>query len=308
MEKGLFRHPGQDRVFGERSSVGVWSETAVRENGLHGHHLPGPLWHPAGREAGSSIHVKAVISGICFMEGSLAFWLWISPCQLGAGRPGGSSQERCLQSKQNVPECPKAHLTFAAFPTVTSPFSPSPLLPFFFPLSAQFVGSYFPNQGLNPGSQQWNRRVLTSGLPGTFLGFLVLNICFRKLKCSWCTLYRLQLYSRIHSIKGYTPFMIIMKYWNPALLQREKVASLRCHCPCLLIEAATRWRVLTLSLPELLRTVAPLGVSAHGCHMLPLDGVSWTAHSQLLPISSAHMRAWLPPASPDLIYKTQAQR
>ena len=44
----------------------------------------------------------------------------------------------------------------------------------FFGCAAQLAGSYFPNQGLNLGPQQWKSRVLTTGLPGN-----VLHIHFR---------------------------------------------------------------------------------------------------------------------------------
>ena len=41
---------------------------------------------------------------------------------------------------------------------------------FFFFLATWLTGSYFPDQGLNLGPQQWKSRVLTTGLPGNSQG------------------------------------------------------------------------------------------------------------------------------------------
>ena len=42
------------------------------------------------------------------------------------------------------------------------------------------VGSYFPDQGLNPCPLQWRSRVLTTGLPGRTLGDQILCKFFQK--------------------------------------------------------------------------------------------------------------------------------
>ena len=53
---------------------------------------------------------------------------------------------------------------------------------FFFPgCSAWFARTWFPNQGLNPGPQQWEHWVLTTGLPGNSPSLLLkINLHFGK--------------------------------------------------------------------------------------------------------------------------------
>ena len=46
---------------------------------------------------------------------------------------------------------------------------------FFSGHAAQLAGSYFPDQGLNPGPQLWKHRVLTTGQPGNSQPWSVLN-------------------------------------------------------------------------------------------------------------------------------------
>ena len=50
---------------------------------------------------------------------------------------------------------------------------------FFFPgCSAWFVGTWLPEQGLNPGPQQWKQWVLTTGLPGNSHSLLLKIILY----------------------------------------------------------------------------------------------------------------------------------
>ena len=52
---------------------------------------------------------------------------------------------------------------------------------FFSGCSAWFAGTCFPNQGLNPGPQQWEHWVLTTGLPGNSPSLLLeINLYFGK--------------------------------------------------------------------------------------------------------------------------------
>ena len=54
-----------------------------------------------------------------------------------------------------------------------------PAIFFFFPgCSAWFVGTWLPEQGLNPGPQQWKQWVLTTGLPGNSHSLLLKIILY----------------------------------------------------------------------------------------------------------------------------------
>ena len=82
---------------------------------------------------------------------------------------------------------------------------------FFFWPCHQHVGSFFPNQVSKPWPLHWNPRILTTGLPGKFLGIFFFFFNF-LLKCSWFTMLYQFLQQKDPSYTHRHPFL---KYSSP---------------------------------------------------------------------------------------------